>query len=135
MTSVTQERYFLFPPEIVDEDVRAATWQVTIAEQDFIASIKNVVTLHTFGDGTKLVNAAIGPEEIKLFQEVTGLDNIFCPEAVEAMGIQEMYVGRTLDDVFARWPELAGQVEVVDTETGETTMKDIISRVSPWALA
>ena len=135
MTMVTQERYFLFPPESVLEDVRAATWQVTIAEQDFIASIKNVVTLHTFGDGTKLVNAAIGPEEIKLFQEVTGLENIFCPEAVEAMGIQEMYVGRTLDDVFARWPELAGQVEVVDTETGYTIRKDIISRVSPWALA
>lgn len=107
---------------------------MTIQEQEFIAKIKNVFTLHTFPDGQKLVNAAIGPEEIKLFREVTGLDDIFCPEAVEAMGIQALYVGRTLDDVFARWPELAGQVNAgVDPDTGETLYRDIISRVSPWA--
>ena len=128
----SQERFFLFPSENVNEDIRSAEWDITYLEQTIIARIKNVQTIHTFDDGKKLVSAIIGPEEIASFQEFTGLTDIFSMEAVDSLGIGEFYVGMSLQDIFDRWPELEGQEPAGVNEEGSVIYRDIISRKTIW---
>ena len=49
-------------------------------------------------------------------------------EAVDALGITGKYLGRTIDDVFAKYPELAG-TRTVETEDGDVEV-DIVRRIS-----
>ena len=49
-------------------------------------------------------------------------------EAVDALGITGKYLGRTVDDVFVKYPELAG-TRMVDTDEGDVEV-DIVRRIS-----
>lgn len=129
---ISQERFFLFPAENVLEDVRAVEWTINVLEQTLVAKIKNAIPLHTFTDGKKLVSAVIGPEEIAEFQAVTGMEDIFSLEAVYALGVGELYVGMSLQDIFDRWPELEGQEQAGTDEDGNVIYKDIITRDPVW---
>ena len=128
---IAQERFFLFPAENVNEDIRAAEWNITYLEQTLIAKIRNAMPLYTFNDGKKLVSAIIGPEEIAEFKSITGMEDIFSMEAVSRIGIGEFYVGMSLQDIFDRWPELEGQEEA-GMDEGNIIYRDIISREAIW---
>lgn len=130
---IAQERFFLFPAENIKEDVRSAEWPITVFEQEFIARIKNAKTMYTFQDGKKLVSVIIGPEEITEFQAVTGMEDIFSMEAVSLLGIGEFYVGMTLQDIFDRWPELAGREEAGTDEDGNIIYREAIWNGFPRA--
>jgi hypothetical protein len=49
-------------------------------------------------------------------------------EAVDILGITGKYLGRTIDDVFVKYPELAG-TRTVETEDGDIEV-DIVRRIS-----
>lgn len=64
---------------------------------------------------------------IRTLAEQSGCQNPLSQEAVDILGFTNSYLGRSLDDVFVRFPELAGTRQV---ETEEGTMDvDIIQRI------
>ena len=63
--------------------------------------------------------------------EQTGMDPLTL-EAVMTIDIAGSYVGETLESVFARWPELAGDKVVEHDEDGNEIMAPIVSR-AVWA--
>ena len=78
-------------------------------------------------DEKAIVQCRIDKKTIGVLAEHSECENPLSQEAVDNLGITNSYLGRSLDDVFIRFPELAGTREV-ETEDG-TIQVDIIQRI------
>ena len=134
---ISQERFFLFPSTSLNRENNSASWVLTYHGVDYTAKIKNAKAMYDFAEGSiyfgkTITSTVIGPEEIQLFQEVTGIDDIFSLAAVSEIGLDAEYIGPEVTDIFIRWPELEGQEEAGTDEEGNITYRDIISREGIW---
>ncbi len=64
---------------------------------------------------------------IKTLSEQSGCQNPLSQEAVDILGFTNSYLGRSIDDVFVRFPELTGTRQV-ESEEG-TIDVDIVQRI------
>lgn len=113
-------RYFHFQADQIN-DVKA----VLTPDGDTLplGEFRNIHVLHTFDDGSKLVQIWI--ENNVIADIMTGMDSAvpLSLESVAEMDIAGSYVGMGRDEIEARFPELAGQVEITD-EDDTTRMVD-----------
>ena len=134
---IAQERFFLFPSNSLDRENNSASWVLTYQGVEYNVKIKNAKAMYDFAAGSiysgkTITSTVIGPEEIQLFQKVTGLDNIFSLATVTEIGLNDEYIGGELTDIFSLFPELEGQKESGTDEYGNTIYRDIISRQTVW---
>ncbi len=104
-----------------------------------LAPDTDVLTLDQFNNAMEIyrdsskviIRVRLDDPCLQVMAEQTGMDPLSV-DAVQALGIEGSYIGATLEDVFARWPELAGDKIVGQDENGNDIVVPIVSR-AVWA--
>lgn len=118
------DRIFMCKP---DQDI-----SILIPDNDNLPLDQFNNAMEIYRDPEKvLIRVRIDGPCLRDMAEQTGMDPLSM-EAVQALGIVGSYIGETLEDVFARWPELAGDRTVGWDEYLNSITAPIVSR-AVWA--
>ncbi len=91
----------------------------------FLYDLTNSHPIYTFHDGSAIHHALLSEgDDLRFWQAAQGQS---ASEMRERMGIDTLYLGDKIEDVFKAFPGLAGtkEVELIDEETGEPEIVEI----------
>ena len=106
------DRYFLTTPQ------HFSNYQATLmSDNDVLPILRHINAFPVYEDEKKvIVKVRLDRNSATVILDMVDTDTPFAPDTIAALGIMNAYLGETLDDVYARFPELDGVRQWVDEE-------------------
>lgn len=106
------DRYFLTTPE------HYSNYKATLlADDDILPILRHINAFPVYQDNEKvIVKVRLDKNSAAAITDMVDIDNPFAPDAIAALGIMNAYLGETLADVYARFPELDDVTTWIDEE-------------------